>query len=331
MKRIDLENHFYDKCFIDVLEARNEPPLCTPDHRFIRWTDSIEMPQGNLLSQLMDVADERIKRMQQAGITTAVISCSPGPEQLETRKSIEICKKTNDALFKITKKYPGKYLGSAILPVNDADVACKELERCVKELGFVSWHTHSNYGKNAPDEIRYRPIFKKAAELGVYVYIHPQISNNERIRDYGFTVAGPGLGFTIDTMITLTKMVVTGLFDEVPDIKIVLGHLGEAIPFLMNRIDNRLTFLPNSNIKFKHTLQYYFKHNIMITTSGNISKEAFECARKVVGIDHICFGSDYPYENLDDIMEFLDEVPISQKERKMLFFQNAIERLGITV
>lgn len=329
MKKIDLENHFYDQCVIDALTERREPPLCTRDNSVIQWTRTIDMPQEKLLPLLLEVADKRTEKMVEMGITAAVISCSPGPEQLDVSKSAEVCRKTNEALYEITQKYPGRYLGSAILPVNDADAACAELERCVKEYGFVSWHTHSNYGKHSPDELQYRPIFKKAAELGVYVYVHPQLPDDERISNYGFTLAGPGLGFTVDTMTTLTKMAVSGLFDEIPDIKIVLGHLGEAIPFLMDRMDNRLSFLPNPLIKAKHTLRYYFEHNIMVTTSGNMSKEAFECAKKVLGIDHICFGSDYPYEDIGEMMEFLDEVPLNQKEREKMFNRNAIEKLGI--
>lgn len=329
MRKIDLENHFYDQCVIDALVERKEPPFCTDDNRIIQWTQTIDMPQEKVLPLLLEISEERKSKMEKAGITTAVISCSPGPEQLEPEKSIEVCRKTNDALYQVTQKYPGLYLGSAILPVNDVDEACRELERCVKEYGFVAWHTHSNYGKTSPDELMYRPIFKKAAELGIYVYVHPQLPDSERMGDYGFTLAGPGLGFTVDTMTTLTKMVVSGLFDDIPDIKVVLGHLGEAIPFLLDRMDNRLSFLPNPHIKSKNTLRYYFEHNIMVTTSGNMSKEAFECAKKVLGIDHICFGSDYPYENIDDMMEFLDEVPMNQKEREMMFGLNAVEKLGI--
>lgn len=181
----------------------------------------------------------------------------------------------------------------------------------------------------APDQERYRPVFQKAAELGAYVYIHPHLPDMARMEDYGFTLAGPGLGFTLDTMVTFTRMAVSGLFDEIPELKVVLGHLGEALPFLLDRMDNRLSFLPNPLIRSNHTLRYYFQHNIIVTTSGNESKEAFACAKEVAGMDHICFASDYPYEDMNEITDFLDEVPISQKERQMLFYENAITHLGI--
>lgn len=331
MIKIDFENHFYDMSVIDALVARKEPPFCTADHSMIQWTDTVEMPQEKLLPLLLEIGDARKEKLGKNGVTTAIISCSPGPEQLDVPESIAVCRETNKALYELTKRYPGFYLGSAILPVNDPEEACRELEKCVKEYGFVAWHTHSNYGKHSPDEEMYRPIFKKAAELGIYVYVHPQLPDDEKIGDYGFTLAGPGLGFTIDTITTLTKMAVSGLFDEIPDLKVVLGHLGEAIPFLLDRMDNRLTFIPNPKIRSKQSLKYYFEHNIMVTTSGNMSPEAFRCAKKVLGADHICFGSDYPYEDIDAMTEFLDAVPMTQEEREKIFYKNAMEKLNINI
>ncbi|MCC8142331.1 MAG: amidohydrolase family protein [Lachnospiraceae bacterium] len=269
--------------------------------------------------------------MEANGITTAVLSSSPGPEQLEVKKSIEVCAKTNETLYELTKQYSGLYLGSAVLPVNDTDAACRELERCVKGYGFVGWHVHSNFGDTAPDEERYWPIFQKAAELGIYVYLHPQVPDDRRTRNCGFMVAAPMLGFTQDTMTTVTKLMLSGMLDEIPNTRLVLGHLGEAIPFLMARMDNRVQVELDPFVRAKHTLRYYFEHNIMVTTSGNLSIEAFKCTKNVLGIDRICFGTDYPYENPTEVMEFHDELPLSRKEREKLFYQNAEEKLGIRV
>ena len=168
MEKIDLENHFYDESLIDALKTRNEPPLCSKDNKLIRWTKTIEMPQDNLLPALLESLDESKEKMDKFGITTMVLSSAAGHELLDVKSSIAVCHKTNRLLYEITKKFPGYYLGSAVLPVKDVEAACEELERCVKEYGFVSWHTHSNYGDTFPNDERYRPIFKKAAELGVY-------------------------------------------------------------------------------------------------------------------------------------------------------------------
>jgi predicted TIM-barrel fold metal-dependent hydrolase len=174
-----------------------------------------------------------------------------------------------------------------------------------------------------------RPLFKKAAELGVYVYLHPYLTEWKETSGYGFTVAGPALGFTLDGIATITRMILSGLFDEIPNLKVVLGHLGEAIPFLLDRMDNRLIFLPNPLVKAKKPFRYYFENNIMVTTSGNMSKEAFACAKAVFGMDHIMFATDYPFEALGPMVDFLDEVPLTQTEREMMFWKNAVEKLGI--
>ncbi|WP_404900546.1 amidohydrolase family protein [Priestia filamentosa] len=331
MKTIDFENHFYDQNFIDFLSQKQEPPFYNPENKVLSWTGTVNMPQDVLLPQLLEVAEERSRLMKEQGIDVTVLSSSPGLEQIEVEESIEICRKTNDTLGNIIKRYPNQYLGSAVLPVKNPEIACEELERCVKEYGFVSWHTHSNYGETAPDDKIYRPIFKKAAELGVYVYLHPQLPTGNRTDGYGFTVAGPGLGFTLDTITTITRMIVSGLFDELPNLKVVLGHLGEGIPFLLERMDNRIKFLPNPLIKCKEDISYYFKHNILVTTSGNMCEYAFACAKGVLGIDNILFGSDYPYESLPDMMNFLSDLPLTDVEREKLFYKNAVEKLGIHI
>ena len=331
MIRIDLENHFYAPCLIDALAQRSQPPFYDRATDQIHWTEDVCMPQGELLQRLLEVGEHRLSLLEQQGITHAVLSCSPGAEQLEPAKSIAVCQATNAALYELTRAHPGRLFGSAILPVKDVAAAERELERCVKEYGFVSWHTHSNYGNTAPDDPRYLPLFRKAAELGVYVYLHPQLPEGSRYAGYGFTFAGPGLGFTVDTVTTLLRMVVSGLFDEIPSLRLVLGHLGEGLPFLLDRIENRIKFLPNPAIRCRRPLRYYFQHNIWVTTSGNMSPEAFRCTQDVLGLDHILFASDYPYESVEDMMAFLRGIPLNEADYARLYYQNAEELLGISL
>ena len=330
MKIIDLENHFYDAVFLDIYEKRKEPPFYNRESNTIQWSEAIAMPQGILLDKLMDVGEERIAHMEKCGVDAAVISSSPGLEELELEDSVAACRKTNDALAAIVKKYPDRFCGSAVLPVKDVAKAIAEMERCVKEHGFVSWHTHSNYGSTAPDDKRYIPLFRKAMELGIYVYLHPQLPQNERMQDLGFTMAGPGLGFTLDTITTLTRMIVSGLFDELTQLKVVLGHLGEGIPFMLERMNNRMKFIPNPSIRCKKDFAEYFKDNIYVTTSGNMCKEAFLCTKNVLGIDNMLFGSDYPFEGLPEMMKFMKEdVSLTMVEREKLCYRNAVEKLRI--
>ncbi|MGI6334370.1 MAG: amidohydrolase family protein [Saccharofermentanales bacterium] len=329
MKKIDFENHFYDISTIDGMAKREIFPKYDRERDVIHWNSKVEMPQGILLKKLLDIGEGRLQLMDAYKIDTAIISTAQGVEDLAPVESIDLCRKTNDAVYALTQEYPGRYLGSAILPVKDVKAAEAELERCIKELGFVCWHTHSNYAGAAPFEDRFRPLFRKAAELGVFVYLHPGFPESESLHDFGFTFGGPAAGFTVDTMLSILKMIVSGLFDELPTLKVILGHLGEAIPFLLDRIDNRMNFLPNPALKNQQKPSYYFHNNIMVSTSGNMSPAAFRCTQDVLGIQNIVFGSDYPFESLPDMVNFVDSLPISDEERAMVYSGNAA-RLGIT-
>ena len=330
MKRIDFENHFYDISTIEAMENRQIFPWYDKAEDLIHWNEQIEMPQGPLLGRLLDVGQTRLALMDELNIDTAVISTSQGVEDLDPRESVILARKTNDAVYALTQQYPGRYLGSAILPVKDVGASVRELERCVRDLKFVCWHTHSNYAGAGPWDPQFRPVFQKAASLGIFVYLHPAFPQEEGLSEFGFTFGGPGAGFTVDTMVSILKMIVSGLFDEIPGLKVVLGHLGEAIPFLLDRIDNRMNFLPNPKLKNKHKPSHYFRNNVMVSTSGNMSDAAFRCTMDVLGIENIIFGSDYPFENIRDMVRFIENLPISEREKEMVWHINA-GRLGISI
>lgn len=328
MKRIDFENHFFDPSAIQAFAARDSYPIYREDENIIRWADGVDMPVAKLLPLLLDVAERRVQAMDEAGITTAMLSSAPGLEDLDAATSVEVCRQTNDAMAEAMYQYPGRFIGNAILPVMDLPAALAEMERCVKKLGFVGWLTHSNYGDSNLSESEYRPLIHKAAELGIFIYLHPQLPAQTTYHDYGFTFGGPALGFTVDTMTTILKLIVSGALDEDPGLTVLLGHFGEAMPFLLDRIDNRLGFIPNEKLKNKHAPSYYFKNNIMVTTSGNMSPAAFRCTKEVLGIDRILFGSDYPFENAAEMGRFVDELELSREDRDKLNWKNA-EALGI--
>ena len=330
MKLIDLENHFYDAAAIEAMENRKGGyPYFDSDAKVLHWTEDLAMPLSTLKDVLMDLDEGRVATMERVGITTAVLSHSQALEELDPSESIELARKANDTMYEKTQKFPDMYLASAILPMRDPDAACKELKRCVNDLGFVGWHTHSNYGDTAPHDERYLPVFETAADLGIYVYLHPTLPTYGGFEEFGYTFAAATAGFTIDTMAVTLKMIVNGLFDNVPKTKLVIGHFGEAIPFLLDRIDNRLACLPNPKCKNQRKPSDYFKDNIWATTSGNMSPAAFRCTKDVLGMDKIIFGSDYPYEIIDDMTDFVKELEITEEEREMLFFRNAEKLLKI--
>ncbi|MBR1854327.1 MAG: amidohydrolase family protein [Lachnospiraceae bacterium] len=138
-----------------------------------------------------------------------------------------------------------------------------------------------------------------------------------------------GLGFTLDTMTTLTAMITKGVFDDIPDLHVVTGHFGEALPFLLTRMDHFLTQEREAELKNTHDFSYYFKNNIWVTTSGNMQTSAFELTKDMLGIDRILLATDYPYESLQEEMDFLNGLDLTDEEREKLYHGNAEALMGI--
>ena len=330
MRKIDLENHFYNQYSVDVLQGRKEKgfPWWDAETNAVWFMQQVSMDHTVLGPKLCDFAEKRIPEMEQLEIEKAVISLAPGIDILPAEESVEACRKANDALYELTQRYP-RLVGSAILPMFDAQAAAAELERCVGELGFKMWQAHSNIAGRHHDEADFRPIWKKAEELGIFVYLHPNYNPlNDMFNDYGYPMAGPGLGFTADTSGAIIRIMLSGMLDEMPGLQIVLGHFGEALPFLMERLDNRMAMLPEPKQKNAEKPSVYFGRNIKVTTSGNTSIPAFECTRAAIGMDNILLGTDYPFESMSECIAYLEKCPMSVKDRQRLYYENA-EKLGL--
>ena len=322
MKTIDFEFHCYIPESLEVMsKERGIYPRYLKDSNIIMWTEQIGEEQ-DILDRLLRREEERVAYMDDCGIETAVLSSAPGIDELGA-DSVDLCRKINDDAYLHIQKYPGRFLGSAALPMHDMDAACDELKRCVNELGFVGWHAHSNVMGRWIEDDFFRPLFKCAEELGVYVYLHPRCSRNERFTGFGFNLPGSGLGFTHDAQLAIIKMMISGMFDQMPDLTIILGHLAEGLPFYMDRLQSRLHVHPVETIVMEKEVQYYFQHNIMASTSGNTNQEAFLLTKNVLGIDRMLVASDTPFENGKDMMRFLDHIPLTVEEREKLYHKNA--------
>ena len=330
MKKIDLENHFYNQFSVDVLQGREGKgyPYWDAKTNAVWFMEQVSMDHTVLGPKLCDFAEKRIPEMEKLEIEKAVISLAPGIDILPAGESVEACRKANDALYELTQRYP-QLIGSAILPMFDAKAAVAELDRCVNDLGFKMWQAHSNIAGHHHDEEQFRPIWKKLEQLGIFVYLHPNYNPlNDMFNDFGYPMAGPGLGFTADTSGAIIRIMLSGMLDEMPNLQIVLGHFGEALPFLMERLDNRMAMLPEPKQLNEQKPSYYFGHNIKVTTSGNTSIPAFECTRAAIGMDNILLGTDHPFESMTECIEYLEKCPMSVEDRKRLYYKNA-EKLGL--
>ena len=323
---IDMEHHYYAQDVLDYMATRTELPIYNPEDGTIEYAPDTWM---GFPPSITDLGEGRIAEMDENHVAMAMLSSSPGLEMFGGEEEIEYCKRCNDLVYETMQAYPGRFFGSAILPVSHVEAACDELERCVKELGFVCWFTHSSYGEKHLDDPEFRPILKKAEELGVFLYLHPIIPIDERINKRGYAFSAAGFGFTADALQTALQMITDGVFDECPDLKMVMGHLGETAPFLMQRMDRFLSRDFDPSLKNQRKISDYFRDNIWVTTSGNMEMESFELTKAVLGIDHIMVGLDYPYESMADEVAFHARMDLTREEREMLYYGNALKLMRI--
>ena len=340
MKKIDLEVHFATQGWVDALTANPGYPKLANDpvsgnRRLYYQAAAAEPYPDALLEKLLDIGAGRIAAMDAAGIDVAVLSLTaPGIEQLEPKWATRLAHDANDELAAAIAKYPDRFVGYAALSPKDADAACKELERCVKELGFKGWKTHCNYGDSYIDEKQYWPILAKCAELDVPIYLHPTVPKIKEFWTYGLALAGPGFGFGMETALVMFRLILSGVFDAYPNLKVGVGHYGEGLPFLLDRVDFSANFAhvaadSGAFVALKRKPSDYMRTNMYVSTSCNYLPGAFNCSWNDLGKEHVVLGTDYPYGKMDECLAFLEGRGLSDAEKEMLYETNAAA-LGIT-
>lgn len=337
MTRIDFEAHFVTKDYIRTLEENTGYPRYSVDGqtgRRLHYTGDVGEPLGDaLLDKLLDTGSQRVESMDAVGIDVQVLSLtSPGVEWFEPAVGTALARKCNDQLAEVIQRHPERFLGFAALAPNDPEAAADELERAVEELGFVGWKTHSNYRGSYLDEQKYWPILERAAQLDAPIYLHPAVPAMPQLRTYGFALAGAPFGFGLETSMCMMRLVFSGVFDRYPGLRVVLGHLGEGLPFLMQRVDFayvRPWFDPDARPDLVKKPSDYLRENMFVTTSGNYLPAAFMCTQEVMGVDRILLGTDYPYEDPRECLRFLDGLPITPGDREKIYSRNAA-RFGIS-
>ena len=336
MKKIDFEAHFYTETYLKTLSKNKGYPRLELDEknksRRLWSAEDMEQPVSDpLFDSLLDHGEGRLRRMDASGVDVQILSLSaPGIEQLDPMVGTALAKETNNTLSEVVHRHPDRFMGFAVLAPKRPREAADELERCVKDLGFVGWNTHANYGDSYLDEKQYRPILERAEKLNVPIYLHPTLSTYSPMKTYGFPLAGPPFGFGFEVLLCLMRMIYSGIFDEFPRLVVILGHLGEGFPFLMERVDWAYLrpFDPNLRPIISKKPSEYLRSNIFVTTSGNYYEPAFRCTCEALGIDRILLGTDYPYEEMDPCMHFLQRINLSDQEKDKIYYLNA-KRIGI--
>ena len=289
--------------------------------------------------QILDLEDERLEHMDKTGIELAILSLNaPGTQGiLDADEAMAVAKKGNEKMAEAMSRHPDRYTALAALPMHDPDAAAAELTRCVKTLGFKGCMVNGFQQVDQPDNVKYydfpeyRSFWATVSELDVPFYLHPRMQIPSQAKNYEghpWLMSAPW-GFAVETSIHSLRLCGSGLFDDYPNVKICIGHLGENIPFGLWRIDARMRFSPRG-YRGRRPLGDYFRDHFHITTSGNFNDAAFRCTLEMIDNDKVYFSSDYPFEKMEDAADWYDNTEvISGEEREKIGRANAIRLFSL--
>jgi 2,3-dihydroxybenzoate decarboxylase len=281
-----------------------------------------------------DIHGRRLALMDEYGIEMMLLSLNAPAVQAiaDKTRADEIARKANDYLAEQVRKRPDRFQGLAALAMQDPELATRELERCVKELGFrgalVNGFSQVGDAQTVVyyDLPQYRPFWAMAERLDVPFYLHPRnpLPRDARIYDGHPWLLGPIWAFGHETAVHALRLMASGLFDAHPRLMIILGHMGENLPYAMWRVDNANAWIPNRNSwPAQKRLSEYFCRNFYLTTSGNFRTQALINAMLEIGADRIMFSTDWPFENIDHAANWFDNCAISENDRAKIGRGNA--------
>lgn len=282
--------------------------------------------------QIMDMGSGRIAEMDRGGVELCILSLvAPGIQSIPAiPQAISMAQRANDYLAEHIAKNPKRLKGFAALPLQDPQAAAQELTRCIKQLGFCGALAHgfSQIGQADSavyyDLPQYRPFWATVQQLDVPFYLHPRtplVSHQPSYEGHSW-IAGSPWGFAVETSIHTLRLMGSGLFDEYPNLKVVLGHMGEGLPFGMWRVDNRIA-RGALTLKAKRPMSHYLRENFYITTSGVFRTPALADVMSEVGVDRVMYSVDYPFEDMGAAKDWFDRAPISEPDRVKIARTNA--------
>ena len=298
--------------------------------------DSTRYASGHGWSQLeqrlLDLHNHRVSEMDAHGIAYAILSLnSPAIQAIADRsRATEVARLSNDVLADAVARRPDRLGGFAALPLQDPDAAAEELTRAVRELGFKGALVNGFSQVGSGDEVvyydhpAYASFWQRVEELDVPVYLHPRepLPSREPIYEGHPWLLGPVWAFAAETAVHALRLMCSGLFDRHPRLTLILGHLGEGLPYNAWRIDHRLRKMPQG-LPARRTITEYLRSNVFLTTSGNFRTPTLVSAIAEVGADRVLFSVDYPFEETADAAEWFDNAPLSERDRVRIGCENA--------
>jgi predicted TIM-barrel fold metal-dependent hydrolase len=281
---------------------------------------------GLQMAQLHDLGALRIKEMDEAGIDIQVLSHgAPSTQKLPAATAVALTRRVNDRLHAVVTGNPQRFAAFAALPTAVPDAAADELERTAK-LGFKGAMLHGLADGVFLDDKKFWPIYARAEQLDLPIYMHPSLPQadvrriyyDDYVKDFPM-ITRATWGYTVETATLAIRMVLSGVFEKYPKLKIILGHLGETLPFLIWRIDMTLKRPGQKGMSFRDI----FSSNFYVTTSGNFSNPALLCCVMEMGIDHIMFAVDWPFVLNPPGTEWMEGVPLCDDDKAKILSGNA--------
>ncbi|MFC9131446.1 amidohydrolase family protein [Streptomyces sp. NPDC057099] len=276
--------------------------------------------------RLDDLTELRLADMDANGVDVQILSYStPGVEVIEDpAEAVAAARHINDYLAKAVAAHPKRFAGFATLPLQDPKAAVVELRRAVKELGFKGVLYNDHVRGHYLDEPQFRPVWAELERLGVALYLHPAVvpADNWRVFDGYPVLVGPSWGWTATVGAHALRLIYGGVFDQFPGASVMLGHMGELLPFQMARLDSRYDQVPAEH-RVQHLPSYYLRNNVYVTTSGVMSHAALLGAVHAVGVDRVLFSIDYPFESSAEAVGFLRSAPYAPADLASIAHGNA--------
>jgi predicted TIM-barrel fold metal-dependent hydrolase len=329
VRTIALEEHCLTPELRDLLGPQIHPYY--PVHR---WPPALE-------ARLLDLGEGRLAEMDAQGIDMQVLSqVQPGLEHSTAENAVPVARAFNDRVAEAVAAHPDRFSAFAALPTADPTASAGELARTVEQLGFKGALVNGRTLDRFLDEEFFWPIFEVAEALGTPIYLHPMPPPKAVYDvyyagfgdDVGFMLSSPAWGWHIETGLHALRLILAGVFDRFPALQLILGHMGEAIPFMLARIDDVLggrTSLDPAARRTELSVTEYFQRNFHLTISGIFTDPPLRCALDTFGADKLMFAVDHPFSDGAVARRFLDEAAISDEERERIAHLNAERLLGL--
>jgi len=276
---------------------------------------------------LLDLGEKRLAAMDAAGIDMQILSLvTPGVQDLPISDALALARVSNDELAETIREHPDRYAGIAVAPPQQPDAAASELDRAVTRLGLRGLVIHSHTRGEYLDDQKFWPLLEAAESLDVPIYLHPR-GPSQQLAGPALDIPGLRVGwsFAIETGTHALRMISAGVFDRYPKLKIVLGHMGELLPFAIPRIDARFA-AESRHAQFPRPRGLpgeYLKSNFLITTSGMNYWPQLRMTIQVMGIENVLFAADYPFEDQGEAVSAIRDMPLSASQRHLLCDANA--------